>query len=267
MGQKLEEAGYPGHELGGPADGDLPRREARLPAGLVLPRLRGVRPAATRCSASWSCRSARRRRSSAARSTCSTRPTTASRSTRAGTKLCVAGRCPTTRRSSWAATFRHRIAVEGKKPYWVTNSGDGKYCFISFSGDDRVSVVSYAEEKEIASFPVGDHPQRMRMGSMRCEYLGPRSTATRRSCHGSRSCAAGAGAAPGPALGARAAADRGHEAASRHHRPRRSATGTAGLNRLRLGRLRSRGRYRLEVSATDAAGNSSPSKVLRFRIR
>ena len=40
-----------------------------------------------------------------------------------------------------------------------------------------------------------------------------------------------------------------------------------GTNRLRLGRLRGRGRYRLELTATDEAGNSSPSKVLRFRIR
>src|SRR5918992_725540 len=89
-----------------------------------------------------------------------------------GSKLCVAGTM-----SDYAAVvarpgFAHRIAVNGSKPYWVTNSGDGRYCFVSFSGDDRVSVVSYAQEKEIASIPVGDHPQRMRMGTVRCAYLG-----------------------------------------------------------------------------------------------
>jgi len=81
-----------------------------------------------------------------------------------GTKLCAAGTM-----SDYAAivnrrTFGYRIAAKGAKPYWSTNSGDGRYCFVSFSGDDAVGVVSYASEKEIARFPVGDHPQRMRIG-------------------------------------------------------------------------------------------------------
>jgi YVTN family beta-propeller protein len=88
-----------------------------------------------------------------------------------GTKLCVAGTM-----SDYAAivrrdTFAHKIAAHGGKPYWSTNSGDGRYCFISFSGDDRVSVVSYRTEKEVTSVPVGDHPQRMRMGKLRSSYL------------------------------------------------------------------------------------------------
>ena len=69
--------------------------------------------------------------------------------------------------------------MRGKKPYWVTNNGDGRYCFVSLSGDDRVAVISYADEKEIASIPVGDHPQRMRMGKMRCADLPGGSTAPR----------------------------------------------------------------------------------------
>src|SRR5215212_8417016 len=45
-----------------------------------------------------------------------------------GTKLCVAGTM-----SDYAAivdrlTFRYTIAAQGTKPYWSTNSGDGKYC-------------------------------------------------------------------------------------------------------------------------------------------
>jgi hypothetical protein len=75
------------------------------------------------------------------------------------------------------ATFGYRIAARGERPYWVTNSGDGKYCFISFSGNDAVAVISYAKEREIARIPVGDHPQRMRMGVMRCAYLARGSTA------------------------------------------------------------------------------------------
>jgi DNA-binding beta-propeller fold protein YncE len=88
-----------------------------------------------------------------------------------GTKLCVAGTM-----SDYAAIvhrddFSHRIAVEGEKPYWSTNSGDGKYCFISFSGDDNVGVVSYRTEKLVKKVKVGDHPQRMRMGTIRRKTL------------------------------------------------------------------------------------------------
>ncbi|MDQ4125591.1 MAG: hypothetical protein M3134_08335, partial [Actinomycetota bacterium] len=76
-----------------------------------------------------------------------------------GTKLCVAGTM-----SDYAAIVRRdsfavNIAAHGVKPYWSTNSADGKLCFISFSGDDAVSVVSYDSEREIARIGVGDHPQ------------------------------------------------------------------------------------------------------------
>jgi YVTN family beta-propeller protein len=99
-----------------------------------------------------------------------------------GTKLCAAGTM-----SDYAAivardTFRYSIVPVGKKPYWSTNSGDGRYCFVSVSGDDRVSVISYATEKEVARIPVGDHPQRMRMGKLELGLLGtarPRSRAGR----------------------------------------------------------------------------------------
>jgi DNA-binding beta-propeller fold protein YncE len=89
-----------------------------------------------------------------------------------GTKLCAAGTM-----SDYAAivrrdTFAFTIASMGEKPYWSTNSGDGRYCFVSFSGDDAVAAISYAEEREVARIPVGDHPQRMRMGKVRLGLLG-----------------------------------------------------------------------------------------------
>ena len=89
-----------------------------------------------------------------------------------GTKLCAAGTM-----SDYAAivdrsSFAYKIAARGTKPYWSTNSGRGSYCFVSFSGDDVVSVISYRKAKEIARIQVGDHPQRMRMGKVRAGLLG-----------------------------------------------------------------------------------------------
>jgi hypothetical protein len=89
----------------------------------------------------------------------------------AGTKLCVAGTM-----SDYAAivnrqTFRYTIAAQGTKPYWATNSGDGRYCFVSFSGDDNVGVISYKTGRLVTKFSVGDHPQRMRMGVIRKEFV------------------------------------------------------------------------------------------------
>jgi YVTN family beta-propeller protein len=89
-----------------------------------------------------------------------------------GNKLCVAGTM-----SDYAAIVSRRTFGTGKlifggdKPYWATNSDVGRYCFVSWSGSDRISVISYKTRKEIARVPVGDHPQRMRMGKVRTSWL------------------------------------------------------------------------------------------------
>lgn len=86
-----------------------------------------------------------------------------------GKRLCVAGTM-----SDYAAIVNRKTGGSkvvqyptGAKPYWSTESEDGRYCFVSISGADRVSVVSFRKRKEVASFPVGDHPQRMRTGKVR----------------------------------------------------------------------------------------------------
>jgi DNA-binding beta-propeller fold protein YncE len=81
-----------------------------------------------------------------------------------GTKLCAAGTVDGYAAIVSRSTFAYRLAAFGETPYWSTNSGDGRYCFVSFAGNDEVSVVSYADEREVARIKVGDHPQRMRMG-------------------------------------------------------------------------------------------------------
>jgi DNA-binding beta-propeller fold protein YncE len=90
-----------------------------------------------------------------------------------GTRLCVAGTM-----SDYAAIvnrsdFAYQLIQkpEGAKPYWSTNSSDGKYCFVSWSGTDSVSVLSYRDRKEVASIGVGDHPQRVRNGVVRTDWV------------------------------------------------------------------------------------------------
>jgi hypothetical protein len=88
-----------------------------------------------------------------------------------GTRLCAAGTMDNYAAIVNRSDFRFGIINVGEKPYWSTNNGDGSICFVSVSGDDRVSVISYASRREIARIPVGDHPQRMRMGRIRSAFV------------------------------------------------------------------------------------------------
>jgi hypothetical protein len=89
-----------------------------------------------------------------------------------GTKLCAAGTM-----SGYAAiVVRATLALQrtvavGHTPYWSASSANGRYCFVSVAGDDRVSVISFRTAQEVARIKVGDHPQRMRTGALRKRAL------------------------------------------------------------------------------------------------
>lgn len=68
-------------------------------------------------------------------------------------------------------TFGHTLIHGGEKPYWSTNNDSGRKCFVSWSGSDRISVISYRRMKEVARVDVGDHPQRMRMGTVTADWV------------------------------------------------------------------------------------------------
>jgi DNA-binding beta-propeller fold protein YncE len=69
-------------------------------------------------------------------------------------------------------TGRHsRLLKGGLKPYWVTPSWDGRYCYISWSGSDTVSRISYRTGRIVTTTKVGDHPQRVRNGVIRRGFL------------------------------------------------------------------------------------------------
>ena len=87
----------------------------------------------------------------------------------AGTKLCVAGTMSDYGAIVDRETFSARVLDAGKKPYWATNSADGRSCYMSSSGDDHLAVISYDSEKVLAKVPVGDHPQRVRNGVVRLD--------------------------------------------------------------------------------------------------
>ena len=81
-----------------------------------------------------------------------------------GSKICVAGTMSDYATVVDAKTFkRSKLLIrDGGKPYWVTQSWNGRHCYISWSGTDRVSKISYRTGRIVRSAPVGDHPQRVR---------------------------------------------------------------------------------------------------------
>ncbi|MEV4191536.1 YncE family protein [Streptomyces toxytricini] len=91
-----------------------------------------------------------------------------------GTKLCIAGTMDDYATVVDRATLAEGPLVPADKPYWATVSGDGTACVISESGSDRVTAIDFATGEKRVSVPVGDHPQRVRLGKVPADWTGTR---------------------------------------------------------------------------------------------
>ncbi|MFD7263141.1 YncE family protein [Streptomyces sp. NPDC059874] len=90
-----------------------------------------------------------------------------------GTKLCIAGTMDDYATVVDRATLAEGPLVPADKPYWATVDGDGTSCVISESGADRVTAIDFATGTKRVSVPVGDHPQRVRLGHVPAGWTGP----------------------------------------------------------------------------------------------
>ncbi|WP_284748396.1 YncE family protein [Amycolatopsis sp. RTGN1] len=93
----------------------------------------------------------------------------------AGTKLCIAGTMDDYATVVDRATLQQGTLVPAVKPYWATVSGDGSACVISEAGADQVTAIDFATGRKLVSVPVGDHPQRVRIGHVPEGWTGPAS--------------------------------------------------------------------------------------------
>ncbi|WP_407836653.1 YncE family protein [Streptomyces sp. DSM 116496] len=90
-----------------------------------------------------------------------------------GSKLCVAGTMEDYATVVDRATLEQGPLVPAAKPYWATVDGDGTGCVISESGADQVTAIDFATGAKRVSVPVGDHPQRVRLGHVPADWTGP----------------------------------------------------------------------------------------------
>ncbi|MEU5626484.1 MULTISPECIES: YncE family protein [Streptomyces] len=90
-----------------------------------------------------------------------------------GAKICVAGTMDDYATVVDRDTLREGPLVAAAKPYWATVSGDGRHCVVSESGADQVTAIDFATGGKSVSVPVGDHPQRVRIGHVAADWTGP----------------------------------------------------------------------------------------------
>ena len=91
---------------------------------------------------------------------------------RDGSKLCVAGTMDDYATIVDRATLKAGKLIPAGKPYWATVSPDGLRCVISESANDSVTVIDFASGEKVTTVPVGNHPQRVRIGYIPAGWKG-----------------------------------------------------------------------------------------------
>jgi DNA-binding beta-propeller fold protein YncE len=81
-----------------------------------------------------------------------------------GEKLCVAGTMDDYATIVDRQSLKAGPLIAAGKPYWATRSPDGRSCIISESETDMVTVIDFETGNKVLSVPVGNHPQRVRLG-------------------------------------------------------------------------------------------------------
>lgn len=90
-----------------------------------------------------------------------------------GEKLCVAGTMDNYATIVDRQSLTARKLIPAGKPYWATRSLDGRSCIISESETDVVTVIDFATGNKVTSVPVGNHPQRVRIGYAPADWSTP----------------------------------------------------------------------------------------------
>ena len=83
------------------------------------------------------------------------------------TTLCAAGRASDYAALVSTATLEPTAVVEvGDRPSWALSGPGDEHCFLANTGDGTLSVVSYAQRREVARVKVGQGPKHLELGDV-----------------------------------------------------------------------------------------------------
>lgn len=99
--------------------------------------------------------------------------------------LCLAGRASDYVALVSTDSLEPEAVIDvGDAPGWAENGPDGSRCFVPNTREDTLSVISYAERREVARLPVGDGPKHIE--AARLSGGAPELRLTRRCTSGGR---------------------------------------------------------------------------------